>query len=732
MSRKLLKSSAFCLIYCALLLTLIIFGMRDDTPSYDGALNFQVSRNLSEKLIYDPLSHNIRSIQTSSVFLYSAAAILKIFGISNIIFLISSGIYIAFLWVVISKISRQYFNFLNEVFIVLWFGLGGVPFFYKYGFGGFGEFIGVGFALLGLYLTALACRSSFLTGVSKESEERTTGEGGRFLLAGMFIGIAISIKWVFFLAYAAAFVFLFLVQVVWRGSELFLRRGGEDVDGDVTRARSRIFLQRSFWLTGGVMISVAIHSLLLAVFLWGENGFKDYVAKVASGIAAQGGVSDRFEDSTGLVEKIDVHSDILATQIGLGRPFLLFAFFVLLIVFFVSLAILFKARLALNGRSSNTSEIEFLKHTKALNVALINVVILTYGFGHVLWWLAVTPTQKAWDRRVAVGVLCLNLVLLLNAVLLLNLVWLVWKNRRNEGRKKSGAGRFLYGSGVAALFMSLVVGPLGSFKFVNPLDVPKAASAIRLRNSTQVEWAQHLNFLEGLEARGLSAYGSGWKRSPRSSLYSGTPVLDVSETSPRDLLSADKLVLVGEPLSYPNLVAFSGFSLRPNLKQESKKWGRFWHEELTPVSPTNEALYLSLIRQITDGLALERNSCGSGGGLGAGFEVLAGAYGQEAGGRWLSGASHLLLSRECFDQGNDPLSIYWPSEASSSQQLDIYFSDGSCIESLNLLIAPGKLGSIRYGDLMESCKGDVGVLSVYAEQVMSDGRQLGAYLVDGA
>lgn len=738
-SRKLLvvlkeqRGISLFALSATLLLLLVVHGMQYDTPSYDGAINLQVSQNLSEHLTFTPLSHEIGAVQTSSIFLYTSAVLIKIFGSNTLTFIFSSAIYIVFLMFVVSKISRSYFTFSNEIFVVIYFGIGGIPFFYDYGFGGFGEFLGAGFAFLGLYHVALSCNLLFLNALASNVQENTSKITRKIYLAGFVIGIAISIKWVFFLAYCAALTFLFIVFFILEGSQWFVLKAKPPRTSRLKNRAPLQILKFALRLTFGSLTALGIHLLFLSFLLWrSDHGIMKYLAKITSGIAAQGGGSDRFTDTSGFFKKIDVHSGILSEQLGVGRFGLIYILLFLLFVLVLSFIELLRVCLARCDASEAPCLIELERMRKKLNVALLNLVFLTYGFGLLLWWLVLTPTQKAWDRRVAVGVLCLLLVLVFNSVLLGRLMWGVWRARGGTDGKRTRINSALTGLGVVVLSGSLVVGPLGSFKFVNPLDVPKAASAIRLRNSTQVEWAQHLNFLEGLEARGLSAYGSGWKRSPRSSLYSGTPVLDVSETSPRDLLSADKLVLVGEPLSYPNLVAFSGFSLRPNLKHESKKWGRFWHEELTPVSPTNEALYLSLIRQITDGLALERNSCGSGGGLGAGFEVLAGAYGQEAGGRWLSGASHLLLSRECFDQGNDPLSIYWPSEASSSQQLDIYFSDGSCIESLNLLIAPGKLGSIRYGDLMESCKGDVGVLSVYAEQVMSDGRQLGAYLVDGA
>ncbi|NTW40209.1 MAG: hypothetical protein HGA44_10040 [Cellulomonadaceae bacterium] len=163
---------------------------------------------------------------------------------------------------------------------------------------------------------------------------------------------------------------------------------------------------------------------------------------------------------------------------------------------------------------------------RAMARPLLVVAGLTgYGTLYVAWWLAVTSTEKAWLRRITIG---LFVLMLAAALLSLLVARLLYRSPRPHGGLPLPVASVTTAATTLALAVIVAQG-LGA-----SLDTLTSASRLS-------EVAEVSDEVADLSAEGADLYGIGWWSAPVVSLYSGVGMENLSQT---DYCDPDTLAVI--------------------------------------------------------------------------------------------------------------------------------------------------------------------------------------------
>jgi hypothetical protein len=461
------------LIVCASLLACVLFARLagfawTEQVSFDGAMNLEVARSLVEgqgyRRMYGDHGAFSPAIQTRAPYILPAAGVFAVFGVGVWQAQLTNLAYVFALTLLLialgTRVARLPWGIAAAASVLA------IPGIENIGLKGYGELPALTWWLAGLLLL-----------YPRDAGQRLTA--WRCAGAGVLFGIALVTKTVIAIGVAAALV-VFLVHL--------LRHGP-------WRRALRLMVA----LLAGIVVPVLLHeawraSTLSAGWLvWFDGEFRR--------ISMQAGVSDGFAD-TGLLDgKILRHLGLLADAMKLP-----------LAVLVAWLAAPFVV-LAVAWRSLARTPLRPLLLTVAVFVAI-----------YLAWWLGITPTQKAWYRRVFNGVVMVDVLGVLLAASL-------WSLRARTGANKAGLG--------AMSALMLVVPAAFAFLALRPAVWPDGDSARSL--------AADLRALDALPAQ-ATLYGVGWYSSPHVALYGGRHVQDIAKTLPRDLARQPAVLLIDNPM----------------------------------------------------------------------------------------------------------------------------------------------------------------------------------------
>jgi len=696
----------------------ILWSQRHDLPSFDGALNFELARNLSESFSYSRYDGSVNLVQTNSVFIYSSALLIKFLGTNTFPLVLASGLYSLLLTYSIARMVntlgiRRSFAAVNFLLY-----LGVIPLAKKYMFGGYGEFAGLPFVFLGfLYLV-----ESQVLGLAQVASKKYF----RLLFfSGFLIGVAVSIKWVFFLAAIAGGVTLSLFKFlngVSGGHRLsFLK--AKSGDGLLSYFRSLI----SYGL--GFGSSLLIYLALRMIHFDGSlTALTTWLRAQRAGIARQGGASDvsKVEESgtSKIIEHLELIASYFKTNTGSAALFCGAAAIILIFQFPSVLASLrcFHGNESEEGCADVGEEGDNFLRTK-----LISLAVLVYGIGHLSWWLWLTPTAKAWDRRVAVALVSLTVAILLLIVTSLR-EWQIefWQKRDNRLTRIDGWVKMNRFARVVLFALCIVCALSGVIEIRATATWPVASGGIRLNEKTSEEWSAHLSTLEAERARGTPILVAGWEASPRSSLFSGFGFQDVNDESSVPYLLEESFVVVGEPHSKPKRKVFEALAFR-DLKKEFKS-SKFMALKLAtwPVKSSAASVEADLSEL---GTALYQESCNRGGENPtdvSGITPVYGSWTDQIPG-WLSTISHHEVYTGC--SGDDlVINLFWPKNAERSQVGEVVLRAGECVTIDNFLIKPGEQYSFIIDSSVGDCDEPFVLMSILVDESLSDHRQLGVHI----
>lgn len=331
-------------------------------PSFDGAMNAQVARNLLEHgryaTDYGWLQDFNKNIQTGWPLLGLLTILYYFLGVTAFASMLAGSIYlIAFgvlIFFIFKKLSNHFYITLSLILIIL------TPSFWKYGNGLNGEIATLFWALLAATLLYQGTQS---------------GSRKFYVLSGLSLSLALMTKTVILIFIAPLFLLLFL-------DLLFYKK---------IASKNILIL-----FIAGISPLLCFEIYKFIVF----DSVTDYLnwwSPQLHAILNQAGVSTKLPDTADRWAKMIEHIGIFAKLINLPIPFT---------YFFLGL-FPFAAGLYLKERVTPGK-------ITARDYFFILIIVTTLAY--FIWWIFITPTARAWPRRILDGLI----LLLLSYVFLLS------------------------------------------------------------------------------------------------------------------------------------------------------------------------------------------------------------------------------------------------------------------------------------------------------------------------
>ncbi len=341
-------------IYAILFIILLIFCMHG-IPSFDGAMNLQISTNLAENgkyaVNYPPNSLFDAKIQTGAPVLIPIAILMYIFGTSFPVAMVINAAYIFLLILTLDLIIKR-LKIELQFFFILFILIVFTPEFWSYGFGVYGE----------ICTLALFCLSVFFMIISEENKNRKTFI---LFLSGMVMALAYLTKTVILIG-IPAYGIMFLYKIFYKKISF-----------------KEIFI----WIIGFI---VPIFLFEIYKFLQMGN-FGVYISWWKDQIYAimgQAGVTNTYNDTNNLFSKIIIHMGKYVDYFGIIG-------IISIVGLLISFVIVIKK--IVDGEQLGYEQILFIA-----------------GFLYFVWWIGITSTEKAWSRRIINGVILLEISMIIN------------------------------------------------------------------------------------------------------------------------------------------------------------------------------------------------------------------------------------------------------------------------------------------------------------------------------
>ena len=421
-------------------------------PSFDGSMNLQVAWSLSKGEGYrrsyaeGPLFPP--EVQTNAPLTVPAALVFRLLGMGTVQAQLVNLLYLYGLIALCFALLFKRFGWLPAGACALL--LAATPGIIQYGMNGYGE-------LIGLFWFVASLAAYPWTGHRMHRS--------RVLLAGACLGLALCTKIVLAICVAAFLLAILIVAIL----------DGEKRWGDKFRDLVLVAL--------GLSVPILGFEAWRLVSLGGIAPYQDWWGEQLTAVGRQAGVVSAYRDTPDLWAKLRQHMGLLAHFYGLSVP-MSWAWILSPVILFVSC----------------------FRFPVRRKQGIILCVILAVAI-YFVWWLAVTPSQKAWHRRI------------LNGAVLLNFAWAYVAAQFLELRTRFNSSwlrRAFYIPVLLTLGLALLL-------FVREV-APELAKGPGQHEDVQ-RALQLLKSLPG-DAR---IHGIGWYSAPTLSLFSTRPLDDFNK-----------------------------------------------------------------------------------------------------------------------------------------------------------------------------------------------------------
>jgi hypothetical protein len=444
------------------LLSFMIIHVWPEPVSFDGGMNLQVAHNLAEGngylRNYSGNRYFPQEVETNAPFTLPAALTFAIFGVSIPTSQLTNILYIVAIFGLAAWIFARHFDLSWGLFAAV--GILCTPGMLSWGANGYGELPALFWWLAG---TAMASRE-------KNSEVA-------LVFAGAYLGASFVTKWVMALPVATTgFALLFMLLC--------------------DRAPIRRILQFATLVFAGFLIVAIANELWRFTSLGGAYQYIMWWKQQFYAIFAQAGVAPGFHDTPSLWAKGADHFARLAGFLSLS-PVLAAAWMVVPLV------------VVLNA-----------VFTRQTPLRWFSLALLVGALGYLAWWILITPTQKAWHRRVFDAMIVVQLLWVFSAAYL-------YRSRRIPG---------------------LVIMFSAAAFFLNGFVQNWAIATSRAADAKRTEAA--ITAIRDLPTNAV-LFGEGWYSAPTLALYSGRRVQDITRWTPSRLgsIATGYLLLDGPAIS---------------------------------------------------------------------------------------------------------------------------------------------------------------------------------------
>ena len=267
------------LIYCFVIFCLFMFLIpicRYTLPSFDGAMNLQVPKNLIENgkyaADYPVFTLFDIKIQTGAPVLIPIAFLMLLFGKTFNVVLVINALYIVLLVAAVAIIMMRK-NYATIWFLFSFLMLIITPYFWVYGFGIYGEICGLALVFMGLL---------FLTPKTKTGDNDNVFND-RFFISGIFFGLAVLTKTVLMICVGGC-TFVLLVNLCTR----------------------KIKIRQVVFFALGFFAPILLFEIY-KVTQMGTDAYLQFCREQITSIMQQAGVKEGFSDTDNRLTKLVTH-----------------------------------------------------------------------------------------------------------------------------------------------------------------------------------------------------------------------------------------------------------------------------------------------------------------------------------------------------------------------------------------------------------------------------------------
>lgn len=442
---------------------------------FDGAMNLEVARSLAAgegpRRLYDGRELFPYEIQTKEPYVLLAALVYKVAGVGPVQSQIPNLIYLLFACLALGTCVHRHLG--TRAALAATLALLAAPMGPALGLNGLGELPAFAFILASL---ALAARPV------------PPGTAGALLTwsaaAGVMAGLALATKTVAAIMFCACAIVVAL-NVLSHGAPTL-------------RARLAALATVTVGFTlGGVLPLLAIEMWKLSSL--GPEAYRAWWHIEFLSIGYQAGVSDQQE--AGGLAKAARHFGILAQSLGASTWLL-------------------GGALGLAFAASVVAALRSPSRTIRLFLCGLLVIVAIY----FVWWLMLTPTEKAWLRRIFVGLTALSIAGTLSLFVFVDLL------RRKHGPP---AARWI----PAAILAAAAALPLLGFTWKAAVSAPEFE-----RNAELVRTLELADAVRALPDDAL-VLAYGWYSAPAVALFSGRQFIDYTDWPVSRMIGADSWLI---------------------------------------------------------------------------------------------------------------------------------------------------------------------------------------------
>lgn len=439
--------------------------------SFDGAFNTQVAINLVSGKGYSTSYNSIKLhdpiVQTGPTVILPTALAFQIFGVSFESALLVNGIYLTILFLSVIYYLQNKINLKVPYVLVAMILLFATPKLTEFGLGGYGEIPALTFFIISLI---------FYHDWHKKHRIFY------LIMSGLFGGLSVLTKTVL-LIMIPSFLFANFYFTILEKIKL------------INWIKTALIWIITF------ITPIALFEFYKLISL-GWQSYSDLASNLLVNIGQQAGVIPGYIDTPGLLQKFSLHLTWLSLYIGIQKNVIIL---VLLSIFVALITLLLKNK---KYKSINNF------HTPDLLILFL--VLLSY-FG---WFLIITPTWKAWHRRIFNGTVLVAIVIPIVIYLFIKLIETFFANKR----------KFYWINTIIILF--LIIGSLihlyNSKNFI-----------ISFIDNTEKKSALETGAYIRDQLQDANLLGYGWWQAPVISFCSGKQFYDFSKI--KSELAGEKL-----------------------------------------------------------------------------------------------------------------------------------------------------------------------------------------------
>lgn len=442
-----------CLFY-------IRFAM-ENPPSFDGALNLNVSRSLVEGKGYGSYYNGYKlfpiETQTNSPYVFPAAIAYYVSGISVFSSQIVNLVYMLIFFLGMYAVSRKLMTLTGAMLVVLFsFQTPGIA---EFGMSGYGEIPALSYFLLSLIVLYS----------SLEHEKSQYAFIGGFLLGLSFLTKTVALLWI-------APTILFFSAIVLFG-------------------RKKIGLILILSVCSGFIVPVVCFEFYRMISLGSLSTYWKWWSDQFVEIASQSGVRTKLKDTGGLFTKAVTHAGLLAQQTNTRLP-------VLLLLWIIPAPVILK-------------KLYLLLRSKDIKSFFVLGALAGISLAYIIWWIFITPTEQAWLRRILNGLILQQVIAVYAAYILIKRVRAELEKRQEEGTKKFL--KILKHSVFIAGFILISISIL--FFSVNGQVLTRSTKP----SKEILEETAIANIIRQLPVE-AKIFGAGWWQAPVLALFSGRDI----------------------------------------------------------------------------------------------------------------------------------------------------------------------------------------------------------------